>query len=49
MFAESISDAGVHASFGTVQLEGEKRGCCRAGVKELEGRRQKTVCSFVGI
>jgi len=50
-FLDSISNAGVHESFGTAALPaGEQRERCGTGVKELEGRRQKSVCSpFVSI
>jgi len=47
VFVERISNAGIRKSFGTVQpagLSGEKRERCRASVKELEARRQKSVC-----
>ena len=44
MFMESISNAGMHESFGTLLPAGEKRERCRAGVKELGGREQKSVC-----
>jgi len=39
---ESISNAGMRDSLGTVQLsgkEGAKRKCCKAIVEELEARR----------
>ena len=49
-FVESISNAAMRESFRTMQPAGEKRELCRAGVKELEGRRQKSVCfSFISI
>ena len=47
VLVESISNAGMHESFGTVKptgMSGETRERCRASVKELEARRQKSVC-----
>jgi len=49
VFVESISNAGMHEGFGTVQPAGENRERCRADMKELEGLRQESVCSFVSI
>ena len=47
VLVESISNAGMCDSFGAVQLSGkpgEKRERCKASVKEMEARRQKSVC-----
>ena len=48
-FVGGISNAGMHASFGTVQPAGERWERCRTGVKELEGRRKGVCFPFVSI
>ena len=52
VFVESISDAGMHESFGTVLpagISGEMRERCRASVNELEARRHRSVFLFVSL
>ena len=48
-FAESISNAGMHDSFGTMQLSGKPGGRlkrCKASVQEPEARGQGSICFF---
>ena len=47
---ESIANAGMHDSFGNVQLSGipgQKRKHCKASAKELEARGGKVFAFFL--
>jgi len=45
VLVESISNAGINESCGTVKPAGETRERCRGGLGELEGRRQNGICA----